>query len=127
MLLLFVEFALGGLHAELQTAAVVDSYQLDSNLVAFFNDVAGLSDPLFAEFRYVHQAILAGHDLDESAKVHDAYYRHVDIKLADFGLGDYGLYPLPGGVNRFLVWAGDHDSTVVLDVDISTRLTGNLL
>src|SRR5579884_4149574 len=55
----------GGLHAELESATVIDSYELYIYLVAFFNDVAWLIHSFFAHLANMDQAVFTGKYLNE--------------------------------------------------------------
>src|SRR5260370_17830514 len=61
----------GGLHdhrlaRQADLAALVDVDDLDGHLVALLDDVRDLAHPVGGELADVHQAVGAGHDLDES-------------------------------------------------------------
>src|SRR4029450_1857895 len=66
-------------HAEPHAALAVDFEDLHADHVAFAQLVADTLDALVGDLRDVHEAVLAGQDLDECAEVHQPH----DLALVD--------------------------------------------
>src|ERR1700680_1104382 len=111
----------GGLHdhrlaRQADLAALVDVDDLDGHLVAFLDEVRDLAHAVGGELADVHQAVGAGHDLDESPVGLDAPHG-AGVDLADLGHLGQALDHLDGAPRRRLVGRGDDHLAVVADLD----------
>src|SRR5213082_3822584 len=114
-----------GLAAQVQPALAVDLGRLDHDLVAHVRDLLRPLDAVVGELGDVHETVLVRQDLDEHAEGH-----HPDdlapVDPADLDLVGQALDPVDGALAALLVDRGDEHATVVLDVDLSTGLLGDL-
>src|SRR5437667_3236297 len=94
----------------------IDLGHLDVDLIADIHRVLDSLHPVLSQLADVDQAILVGHDLDESAEGHDAHHLALVI-LADLDLAGQVTDDLLRFGRRFAIHRPDHDATVVLDVD----------
>ena len=100
---------------------------LDINLVPYFDNILDFGDPGLIQLRDVHQALLAagtqnsGDDLHKGAKIHDPFNR-AGIYLADFHIGQDGLYQETGLIGSFLIGGDDKEAAVIFNVDLAAAL-----
>src|SRR5262245_42908526 len=102
-------------------ARLVDLEHLHIDHVALPDHVGDLPHALVGELRDVHQAVGAGHDLDERAEVDHLPYRAA-IDLADLRLRGETADPVDRALHGRTVGGGDEDGAVVLDIDLAARL-----
>src|SRR5579883_1133208 len=114
-----LQLAQGGLAAELDAVLLVDRDHLDLDLVADFAYVAHALHVAVGQFANVAQAVFAGQDFDERAKVLDTGHAAV-VNLADLDALGEGLDATHGGVGAVGVGRRDDHRTVVLDLDDRT-------
>src|SRR5438270_6400093 len=80
-------------------AALVDVDDLDRHLVAFLHEVGDLAHPVGSELADVHQAVSAGHDLDEGSVGLDLPHG-AGVELADLRHLGEALDRLHGAARR---------------------------
>src|SRR5437588_721184 len=101
---------------EVDAALAVDLGDLDVDLIADIDRVLHPLHPVLGQLADVDQAILVGHDLDESAEGHDAHHLAL-VVLANLDLAGQVANDLLRLGRRLAIHRADHDSTVILDVD----------
>src|SRR5579862_2558091 len=101
-----------------------DGQHLHQHLVAFFEFVPDVLDPVLGDFADVQQAIGTGNDLHERAEVGESRYRP-EIGFAYFGGGGQIANHLQRLCGGGFVVRGDIHFTGILDVDLHASLVND--
>ena len=109
-----------GLARQLDTVMLVNSDHLDLHQVTHLADFVHIGNKARVKFADMTQAVPAGQDLDEGAKVLDGGdFTLVNAANLHF-FGD-GFHPTLGSFGPLGVGMGNVDGTVVLDLDLGAR------
>lgn len=103
---------------EFDAAFLIDAEAFHPDLIAEFDDVFGLLDAEVGEFADMDEAVLAGQELDERAKVFDGN-NFAAINLADFGFGGHADDCIAGDLHAFFRDGEDVHCAIVLDIDLA--------
>src|SRR5262245_28934689 len=74
------------LHRQPDLAAVVETEELDIDLLTLLHDLADRLGPSLGELGDVHEAVLLAEEVNEGAELHDLHDLAL-VDLADLGLG----------------------------------------
>src|SRR5690606_16073615 len=105
-----------GLHAQANTALLVDFEHLHLDDIAFGKLVAHLLDALVGDLRNVHESVTSRQDGDEGTEVHQLGHLAL-VDTAHFDIGRDFLDLLFRGFAGTAVDGCDLDVAIVLDVD----------
>src|SRR5512135_155217 len=109
------------LAGQLDPVLVVDGDRLDEHRVADPADVGHAADVAVGQLADVHQAVLAGQDLDEGAEVLDRRDAAL-VDPADLDPFGHRLDLVAGGLGAGGVGARQRDDAVIFDVDLRPGL-----
>ena len=110
-------FRHGSLAAEADPAAIVNVDDFDRNLVAQGANILDFVDPVVGHLGDMHQAFLARHEFDESAKVLDRF-DNAAVDLADFDFAGAGFNQALGIFHARAVACENFDRAVILNVNL---------